>query len=176
MRGASHRRLSVIAVMAVSLALAVAAAAQECPSACGLQKRACVQGARATKLGCKMDCRANAPHRGVGACMRACMTSFRSDKDACGSDHAGCMTECRPGGPPAGAMCRMMCGHDFATCTQAAIADARTCMHGCPNGRERRPCVDDCGSTARDAAAACADTFDECTSACGGSPSGAFLD
>ena len=176
MRGASHQRLSVIAVIAVGLALAAAAAAQECPSACGLQTRACLGGARATKLGCKMDCRANASRRGVGACMRAGVTGFRSDKQACGEDHAGCITECRSGGPPTGAMCRMMCGHDFGACTQAVIADARTCMHACPTGRERRPCVDDCGSTARDAAAACADTFDECRAACGGSPNGAFLD
>src|SRR5690242_4878504 len=175
MRRASHRRLSVIGVITVSFALAAAAAAQECPSACGLQKRACLQGARATKLGCKMDCRANASRPGIGACMRDCMTGFRSDKQACGTDHSGCMTECRPSGPPEGSMCRMMCGHDFAACTQGVIADARACMHGCPSGRERRPCIDDCGSTARDAAATCADTFDECTAGCGGSPSAAFL-
>ena len=101
MHGASNRRLSVIAAFAITLAFAAAARAQECPSACGLQKRACVQGARATKLGCKMDCRANASRPGVGSCMRDCVATFRSDKQTCGGDHAGCMDACRPGAPPA---------------------------------------------------------------------------
>src|SRR5262245_51843691 len=123
MRAASRRRLSVIAVLTVSLALAGAAAAQECFSTCGLQKRACLQGARATKLAWKMDCHATASRPGLGVCMRACVTTFRSDKQSCGADHAGCMTECRPGGPPTDSPCRMMCGHDFAACTLAVIAD-----------------------------------------------------
>src|SRR5262249_19253984 len=162
MRAASRRRLSVIAVLAVTVGIAATAAAQECPSACGLQKRACLQGARATKLGCKISCRA---HRGaVGACMRVCMATFRSDKQTCGGDHDGCMTACRPGGPPAGSMCRMMCGHDFGDCTQAVLADARACVHACPNGRDRRPCVEDCASTARTGAAACAAAFRDCGS------------
>ena len=53
----------IIFVVAV-LALGRIAAAQTCPTGCGMQKRACLQTARAARLACKLECleRANTGH------------------------------------------------------------------------------------------------------------------
>ena len=176
MRGPSRRRPSVILVLAATVGFVGLAAAQECSSMCGLEKRACVQDARAHKLACKLDCRTGADRSGLGSCMRGCMGTFRSDTQGCGTDHAGCMAGCGPGSPPVPAMCRMTCGHDFITCTQDVIATARSCVRDCPGGRIGRSCFNACAVGARHDAAACADTFRSCAAGCGGSPSGAFLE
>jgi len=176
MRGASRRRLSVILALAATVGFAGLAAAQECPATCGLEKRACVQDARADKLACKLDCRTSGNRAGLGACMRLCVRTFRSDAYGCGTDHGSCMIGCGPGSPPVPGMCRMMCGHDFVACTQGVLVAARSCIRDCPGGRLGLVCIGICAVRARHDAAACADTFQSCAAGCGGSPSGAFLD
>jgi hypothetical protein len=175
MSGASRRRLTVIAVLAVGTWFLGTAGAQECPSACGLQKRACIQGARTHKLACKMDCRSTGDRTGLGECVRGCMATFRLDKVGCNADRGSCVESCGPGGPPAPPICRMMCGHDFVTCAQGAMADVRGCAHACPTGRDHHECAGACTASARDAASACAAAFRTCAAGCGGSPSGAYL-
>jgi len=176
MSGASRHRLSVIFALAAIVGFAGLAAAQECPSTCGLQNRACVQNARAQKLACKIDCRTSGERAGLRACMRLCTRAFRSDTRNCGMDHASCMTVCGPGSPPVPGTCLMMCGHDFVACTQGVLAAARSCIHDCPGGRIGLGCIGICAIGARHDAAACADVFRSCAAGCGASPSGAFLD
>ena len=73
-----------------------AVAAQPCPSGCGLQKRACLHTNRLAMLACKQDCRANAEPTLLDTCVRACMTTARSGKTSCQSDHVTCLASCQP--------------------------------------------------------------------------------
>jgi hypothetical protein len=95
-------RILVSSALVAILALASTAEAQTCTSACGQQKRACLQAARTVKLACKLDCRTNTPPTALGACMRGCMATFRAAKDVCRTNHQACVRACF-GGSPSGA-------------------------------------------------------------------------
>src|SRR5262245_36415285 len=71
------RQVLVSSALVGVLAFASTAGAQTCPSACGAQKRACLQTARTAQLACKSDCRATTPtpRTALGECMRGCMTT-----------------------------------------------------------------------------------------------------
>ncbi len=173
----SRRRRSVILALAVTAVLARFAVADDCPSACGLDRWACLQGARVHKLACKIDCRSSAARGGLGGCVRSCMVTFRSAKDACDTEQGGCMDGCGPGAPPAmPPECRAMCGHDFAACVQDVVVSAHSCFHDCRTARDRRACVGGCAMAARQGAAGCTAGFKTCAAGCGGSPGAAFLD
>src|SRR5215471_18287674 len=73
---------SVLAIAAV-LAVTARANTQPCGAGCGLQMRACVKAARTGMLSCKMGCRMNSDPNGVGACMRGCQRTFRSNQGIC---------------------------------------------------------------------------------------------
>ena len=74
------------------------ALAASCPATCGMQKRACQQVARVTKLACKQDCRTGSEPTALGACMRGCASGYRAAGGGCRSEHASCQEILHPAG------------------------------------------------------------------------------
>jgi hypothetical protein len=164
--------MKILSVLAVALGLSLAsgaASAQTCPSACGLQAKACLQTARVTKLACKMDCRTNTPATGLGACMRACTDTFRSSKDACRGGLGDCVGSCTPPSP-ALAGCVGACGQALAECARGVVSDAKACVQGCRTAPDRLACLQGCADAARQGAGTCATGFAACLTACGVTP------
>jgi hypothetical protein len=156
-----------------------AGAAQPCTAGCGLQKMACRQTGRLTMLACKQDCRANAEPTAQGTCVRACMTTFRSDKTGCQSDHVTCLGSCQPPSPPHGppsSGCLGTCGQDLGACAKGVAAQTKTCVTGCRSASDHPACLQACGSAAKQGAATCASDFQTCQANCASSPSGAFVE
>jgi len=149
------------------------ALAASCPATCGMQKRACQQVARVTKLACKQDCRTGSEPTALGACMRGCASGYRAAGGGCRSEHASCQEICTP---PAGLdQCVGGCARDLARCVQGVSTDARGCLADCRTGADPRGCGAECAPAMQTGSAACRSDFDACKAACGGSPSGAFL-
>lgn len=151
------------------VALAATASAQTCPAGCGVQKKACLQTARMTKLACKLDCRTNSPPTGLGACMRACTDTFRAAKGTCNADHSSCLGMCSPPTPPPSG-CLETCGQDLATCARGVVAAARACVSGCRTAPDRLACLQGCAAAAQAGAAMCAADFATCVTGCGVPP------
>ena len=156
-----------------------AAAAQPCPAGCGLQKSACLHTGRLSMLACKQDCRANAEPTALGTCVRACMTTSRSDKTGCQSDHVTCLGSCQPPSPPPGpppSGCLGSCGQELAACAKGVVAQAKTCVAGCRTASVPLGCFKGCIATAKQGGAACGAGFQTCEENCASSPSGAFVE
>ena len=155
-----------------------AAAAQPCSAGCGLQKSACLHTGRLAMLACKQDCRANAEPTALGTCVRACMTTSRSNKTGCQSDHVTCLGSCQPPspspGPPRG--CLGSCGQDLAACAKRVVAQAKTCVAGCRSAPDHLACLQGCGAVAKQGSTTCASDFQACQASCPSSPSGAFVE
>jgi hypothetical protein len=156
-----------------------ASAALPCPAGCGGQKKACVQTARVSKLTCKQDCRTNADHTALGACMQTCSGTFRSAKTTCQADLVSCLDTCNPSsppGPPPPNSCLGTCGTDLATCAKGVVTQARTCVAGCRSASDHLTCLQDCAAAAKQGAATCASDFETCRVGCPSSPSAAFVE
>jgi hypothetical protein len=154
------------------------ALAQTCSSGCGLQMRACLQGARTTNVACKLDCRTNSAPGDLRSCMLGCRDAFRPAKAACRNDIHDCVASCTPTTPPGGGgggACLGDCGEALHLCAQGVLVQAKTCISGCTAGPDRLACLADCAAAAKSGAAACASDFGTCTESCTASPSGAFL-
>jgi hypothetical protein len=176
----SFRSILVVAVAAAASPFLAAAAdaqgvptgtsAAECVLGCNMQKKACVQTGRTVALSCKQDCRDNSPKAQLGACMKACSSSFRTTKDACRSDHKVCIAGCRPaaGDDASLAMqsCVGGCGSTLGGCARDVTSAARTCITGCRSAPDRLPCLQDCASAAEAGAEGCATDFQSCQTSC----------
>jgi hypothetical protein len=158
-----------LALFVGGLAFHGGAAAQNCPSGCGLQVKACLQTARVAKLACKMDCRTNTPATGLGACMRACTGTFRSGKDTCRSTLADCIGSCTPPSPPP-SDCVGGCGAALAVCARDVVAQARACVQGCRTTADRLACLRGCAGAAHQGGEMCAGDFSLCLQGCGVPP------
>jgi len=177
------KRLGAMLVVALLGAILTvhgrASAALPCPAGCGGQKKACVQTARVSKLTCKQDCRTNADHTALGACMQTCSGTFLSAKTTCQADLVSCLDTCNPPshpGPPPPNSCPGTCGTDLATCAKGVVTQARTCVAGCRSAADHLACLQSCAAAAKDGAATCASDFQACQASCSGSPSGAFVE
>ena len=181
----------VVLGLAVALAGIGVARADECHSGCGVGTVACMSSARADRAGCRASCRQSSGRKARGACMRACVGTFRDARHGCGSDHSDCVATCPPSGPPDA--CESACGQTFRSCAQGVITTAKSCLQGCgvsfhhesedgnmdggqSGDGDRGACAHGCASTARSGLDGCRSDFETCMEACGGSPSGAFVD
>ena len=153
--------MNALTTLAIGLAAAVLvttagpfdhAWASDCGPACGQQKNACLTAAK---------------------------IQFRSARDACRELQTSCREDCsRPDVPPVDPDCLRGCGRTLGDCSREAAAEARDCVRDCKRGGsdDRSSCLDDCSQLAIEAPAACMQEFADCTAACGGSPSAAFVD
>jgi hypothetical protein len=145
--------------------------AAQCVRGCAIQKKACIQTARATSLTCKQDCRTNSAPQDLGTCMKGCSTTFRSTKDGCNATQKTCIGACHPasGTPesePAMMSCRGSCGTDLADCAGGVVTAARTCLSGCRSATDRLSCFQGCAADAQSGAEGCGSTFETCGSSC----------
>lgn len=183
---------AVVLGLAVALAGVGAARADECGAGCGVGTVACMKSARADRAGCRASCRQASGRKARGACMRACIGTFRGARGTCGSDHADCVATCPPSGSPPDA-CEGACGQALGSCAHGVIATAKSCLQGCgvsfhhesEDGNSQGgqsgegdggACAHACASAARSGLEGCRSDFETCIGACGGSPSGAFVD
>jgi hypothetical protein len=145
------------------------AAAKECRKGCGRQTAACAQTARVRMLACKQACRVDSPGGGLGACIRSCTADFGSAKKACGGERANCLAICPPPPPPTSCSGAFLdsCGQKLATCAQAVVAQAKSCLRGCGPSLDRLGCLQQCATAAQAGAAACAEAFATCLGTCG---------
>jgi hypothetical protein len=142
-----------------------------CVVACNMEKKGCISTARVAALACKQDCRQNAAQGQLGACMQACMTTFRSSKDTCRSDQRTCIGGCVPptaggGDLTAATSCFGTCGADLAECVQGVVTTARTCVGDCRTASDRLTCLEGCATGAQTGAETCASDFQTCGSSC----------
>jgi hypothetical protein len=195
-RGGSLVKKKTICGLVLGLAIALAgvggARADECHSGCGVGTVACMKTARTDRGACRASCRQSSGRKARG-CMRACVATFRDARSTCGSDHDDCVATCTPpsGGPSDGA-CEGACGRALGSCARNVMATARSCVQGCGGSvhhesedgssdggqshGDRGACAHGCASAAHDGLEGCRDDFETCMEACGGSPSGAFVD
>jgi hypothetical protein len=150
------------------LAVVAPAAARNCRSGCGLQKKACVQTARVAALACKQDCRATVAAASLGTCKRDCMDQFRGATDACNGTHDDCLGSCPPLPPPGSCTGAFLdsCGRDLAACAQGVVARTRTCVRGCRTASDQPGCLRGCAAAAQHDGATCAADFAACVGAC----------
>jgi hypothetical protein len=165
-------------LVAISALLTVTAHAMTlpCQAGCGLQKKACLQSARTTKLSCNMDCRTNSSPVSLGACKRACTTTFRGSTATCRTDLQNCVSGCQGGSAGGaftgstggtGSVCAGDCGQALGTCAQGVVTGAKACVNGCRTASDRLSCVEGCASAARSGAEQCASDFTSCLGQCG---------
>jgi hypothetical protein len=164
--------------MRLALALAIAslttvsgtALAQPCPSGCGAQVKACMQGGRTSMSACRLDCRTTADPAARRACLHGCREAFRTANGGCRDDLRGCFDSCDPQGSGSGgssASCLGGCGQDLGTCARGVVTAARSCVSGCASADDKLACVRGCAAAARDGAAGCASAFASCRANCG---------
>jgi hypothetical protein len=168
------RGLLFVLSLAASAALVGEASAQSCLAGCNSVRKGCVQSARAARVGCRLDCRENAPADEKSTCRRGCRDAYAEAKAVCTSDRADCRGTCSDQGN--NAACPGQCGQAQGQCMRDVAATHHDCIGSCEPGPGRGPCNQDCGTAADDGRAACKASYDACIAACGGSPSGAFLD
>jgi len=170
MKFLSVLRLAIGLSIPAVAALQGAAVAQSCPRACGLQKKACLEGPRANMAACRLDCRTNGTPDELGACLHGCAETFRSDREACRGGVADCVATC--GSPESSAStstpaaCLGACGQDLGACARDVVTEARGCVHDCHSASDRLGCLQLCGATAQGGAEACASAFTSCRADC----------
>jgi hypothetical protein len=170
-RSATMGKLGLV-VLGLTLVAGAQAADAGCAPVCGMQKTACLGSARLERLSCKASCRQLATPEERVPCARNCVSTFRTAKGTCRSDHTVCRTNC----PPEGS-CLGQCGQMFGQCAREATRLASQCRVICSRiPLEHERCMSACAMANQLGMSLCRTGFMACRDTCEGSPSGAFVD
>jgi hypothetical protein len=154
---------------------------KDCGRACRAEAADCLRPAREEARSCRAICDEDfeAESEELELCKEDCNTEiFAPAREACLAARKECRSTCFPGQCQADCRinggtpdpCRAECGSELRACAQEGKAELRTCVGEAEcralEGEEREDCVAGCTGPAREAHAACKDTFTTCVEVC----------